>query len=89
MSKERVSPEQLVFMHQGLVRALARGIHRSFPSYIELDDLIGYGQIGLAQAARAGSSLSGLNARVTTQPLPRPWNIGLPRWNSMPRTMWA
>ena len=52
MNKERVPPEQLVFMHQGLVRALARGIHRSFPSYIELDDLIGYGQIGLAQAAR-------------------------------------
>ena len=52
MSKERMSTEQLVFMHQGLVRALARGIHRSFPSYIELDDLIGYGQLGLAQAAR-------------------------------------
>jgi RNA polymerase sigma factor for flagellar operon FliA len=34
------------------VRAIARGIHRSFPSYIELDDLIGYGQVGLAQAAR-------------------------------------
>ena len=49
---ERVPTEQLVFMHQGLVRAIARGIHRSFPSYIELDDLIGYGQIGLAQAAR-------------------------------------
>jgi RNA polymerase sigma factor FliA len=49
---ERVPSEQLVFMHQGLVRAIARGIHRSFPSYIELDDLIGYGQIGLAQAAR-------------------------------------
>ena len=32
--------EELVFAHQGLVRAIARGIHKSFPSYIELDDLI-------------------------------------------------
>ncbi len=45
-------PDDLVFSHQGLVLAIARGIHRSFPSYIELDDLIGYGQVGLAQAAR-------------------------------------
>jgi len=52
MTTERLSSEQLVFTHQGLVRAIARGIHRSFPSYIELDDLIGYGQVGLAQAAR-------------------------------------
>jgi RNA polymerase sigma factor FliA len=52
MTTQRVSSEQLVFTHQGLVRAIARGIHRSFPSYIELDDLIGYGQVGLAQAAR-------------------------------------
>lgn len=52
MTTQRLSSEQLVFAHQGLVRAIARGIHRSFPSYIELDDLIGYGQVGLAQAAR-------------------------------------
>jgi RNA polymerase sigma factor FliA len=52
MSAQRLHPDDLVFAHQGLVRAIARGIHRSFPSYIELDDLIGYGQLGLAQAAR-------------------------------------
>jgi len=52
MSVPRMHPEDLIFAHQGLVRAIARGIHRSFPSYIELDDLIGYGQLGLAQAAR-------------------------------------
>jgi len=52
MSPSRPHPDDLVFAHQGLVRAIARGIHRSFPSYIELDDLIGYGQLGLAQAAR-------------------------------------
>jgi RNA polymerase sigma factor for flagellar operon FliA len=52
MSAEPLHPNELVFAHQGLVRAIARGVHRSFPSYIELDDLIGYGQLGLAQAAR-------------------------------------
>ena len=52
MSAHPLNSEQLVFAHQGLVRAIARGIHRSFPSYIDLDDLIGYGQVGLAQAAR-------------------------------------
>lgn len=52
MSSGRVHPDELVFAHQGLVRVIARGIHRSFPSYIEFDDLVGYGQVGLAQAAR-------------------------------------
>jgi RNA polymerase sigma factor for flagellar operon FliA len=52
MTAPRLHPDELVFGHQGLVRAIARGIHRSFPSFIELDDLIAYGQIGLAQAAR-------------------------------------
>lgn len=52
MSGGRRHPDELVFAHQGLVKAIARGIHRSFPSFIELDDLIGYGQLGLAQAAR-------------------------------------
>jgi RNA polymerase sigma factor for flagellar operon FliA len=52
MSNARIPPEQLIFMHQGLVRAIARGLQRSFPSYIELEDLIAYGQIGLTQAAR-------------------------------------
>jgi RNA polymerase sigma factor for flagellar operon FliA len=51
MSDSRRHPDELVFAHQGLVKAIARGIHRSFPNFIELDDLIGYGQLGLAQAA--------------------------------------
>lgn len=52
MTTEGLHRDNLVFTHQGLVRAIARGVHRSFPSHIELDDLIGYGQLGLAQAAR-------------------------------------
>ena len=60
MTRSRPHPDDLVFTHQGLVRAIARGIHRSFPSYIELDDLIGYGQLGLTQAARDFDSERGI-----------------------------
>jgi RNA polymerase sigma factor for flagellar operon FliA len=36
---------------QGLVRSLAAGIRRKLPPHVELDDLIAYGQVGLAEAA--------------------------------------
>ena len=51
MTSPRLTTDQLVFTHQGLVRAIARGIHRSLPPFMELDDLISYGQLGLMQAA--------------------------------------
>jgi RNA polymerase sigma factor for flagellar operon FliA len=35
-----------------LVRSIAWKIHQQLPPHVELDDLIGYGQIGLAEAAR-------------------------------------
>lgn len=60
MSSTRLHTEELVFAHQGLVRVIARGIHRSFPRNIDLDDLIGYGQLGLAQAARDFDSSRGI-----------------------------
>jgi len=37
---------------QRLVHSLAAKIHRGLPSRFELDDLVGYGQIGLTEAAR-------------------------------------
>jgi RNA polymerase sigma factor for flagellar operon FliA len=37
---------------QGLVRSIAWKIHQKVPRNVELDDLIGYGQVGLAEAAR-------------------------------------
>jgi len=46
------SPEQLIQECQGLVRSLAMKIHRKLPRNIDPDDLIGYGQVGLAEAAR-------------------------------------
>lgn len=36
---------------QGLVRSLAWKIHQQLPPGVDLDDLISYGQVGLAQAA--------------------------------------
>lgn len=42
----------LIFRSQGLVRSIAWKIHQRLPSSVDLDDLIGFGQIGLAEAAR-------------------------------------
>ena len=44
--------EQLIAQCQGLIRSLAVKIQKGLPRHIELDDLISYGQIGLAEAAR-------------------------------------
>jgi RNA polymerase sigma factor for flagellar operon FliA len=46
------SIQQSVEECQGLVRSLALKIHRALPRRIDLDDLIGYGQVGLVEAAR-------------------------------------
>ena len=46
------SSGQLIEENQGLVRSLALKIHRKLPPHVELDDLVAYGQIGLAEAAR-------------------------------------
>jgi RNA polymerase sigma factor for flagellar operon FliA len=52
MTSPAKTPHQLIEESQGLVRALAWKIHRGLPSNVDVDDLIGYGQIGLAEAAR-------------------------------------
>ena len=52
MSAACESPQERIAQCQGLVRSLALKIHRKLPSQVDLDDLISYGQIGLAEAAR-------------------------------------
>ncbi|MDQ3331211.1 MAG: sigma-70 family RNA polymerase sigma factor [Planctomycetota bacterium] len=47
-----VSTAELMQQCQGLVRSLAKQIHSTLPRSADLDDLIGYGQVGLAEAAR-------------------------------------
>jgi len=49
-SKEEIG--QLITSCQGLVRSIAWKIHRRLPSHVDIDDLVGYGQVGLAEAAR-------------------------------------
>lgn len=53
------SPEALIQSCQGLVRSIAWKIHRKVVRRVELDDLIAYGQLGLAQAARDFDSRRG------------------------------
>ena len=52
MTTSTASIQQAVEECQGLVRSLALKVHRGLPRRIELDDLIGYGQLGLVEAAR-------------------------------------
>ena len=46
------TPQQLMEDHQGLVRSLAWAMRRSLPENVDIEDLIGYGNVGLAEAAR-------------------------------------
>jgi RNA polymerase sigma factor for flagellar operon FliA len=52
MKPQAKTVHQLIAECQGLVRSLALGVHRNLPAHVELDDLIAYGQVGLAEAAR-------------------------------------
>ena len=50
--KTRQELEDLIVEGQGLVRSLALKVFRSIPVQVDLDDLIAYGEVGLAEAAR-------------------------------------
>ena len=52
MTSESSAAHELIEQGQGLVRSLATRVHRSIPVRADLDDLIAYGELGLAQAAR-------------------------------------
>lgn len=47
-----VTAQELAASCQGMVRTIAWTIHKRLPPYVELDDLIAYGQVGLAQASK-------------------------------------
>ena len=52
MSASAKTPEQLIAECQGLVRSIALKVHRNLPDFLDVEDSIAYGQIGLAEAAR-------------------------------------
>jgi RNA polymerase sigma factor for flagellar operon FliA len=52
MSTPGSSAHELIEESQALVLSLASKIHRSIPVRMDLDDLIAYGEVGLAEAAR-------------------------------------
>lgn len=54
------SPQTLIEECQGLVRSLATRIHRKLPPYVDLDDVVSYGQVGLAEAARDFDATRGI-----------------------------
>ncbi len=52
MSEAHLATHDLIEDGQALVRSLALRIHRSVPVKVDLEDLIAYGEVGLAEAAR-------------------------------------
>jgi RNA polymerase sigma factor FliA len=48
----RKTPHDFIEEGQGLVHSLASRIHLNLPVRVDLDDLVSYGQLGLAEAAR-------------------------------------
>ncbi len=52
-SKKPVTPNRLIEENQGLVYHLASRIHRVLPVRYDYDDLVGYGMLGLTEAAKA------------------------------------
>lgn len=57
--QERTS--QLMTNCQGLVRSIAWKIHQKLPRHVDMEDLIGFGQVGLAEAARDFDESRGIN----------------------------
>jgi RNA polymerase sigma factor for flagellar operon FliA len=57
-------PSNLMVTYLGLVRALAWKIHQKLPRQVDLEDLVGYGTIGLVEAATTFDPSRGL--RFTT-----------------------
>jgi RNA polymerase sigma factor for flagellar operon FliA len=52
MSAVEEASRMLILSCQGLVKAIAVRVHSNAPRSVSLDDLIGYGELGLAEAAR-------------------------------------
>jgi RNA polymerase sigma factor for flagellar operon FliA len=44
--------QRLITSCQGLVRSIAWKVHQRLPPHVDLEDLVAYGQVGLAEAAR-------------------------------------
>lgn len=51
--------DELIENHREYVRKLAREIQRKLPQHASFDDLVGYGELGLVEAANSFDPLSG------------------------------
>lgn len=47
------TPQSRIEANQGMVISLAKSIHRKLPAQFGMEDLVAYGQLGLAEAARS------------------------------------
>jgi RNA polymerase sigma factor for flagellar operon FliA len=59
----------LVLTHTGLARALAWQVHQRLPKYIDLEDIIGYANLGLVRAAKRFDPGRGVSFVTFAHPL--------------------
>jgi RNA polymerase sigma factor FliA len=52
MNATAAEQHKLMESHQGLVRSLAMGVRSKAAPHVDLEDLVAYGQVGLAEASR-------------------------------------
>ena len=52
--------DELITTHRDYVRKLAREIQRSLPQHASFDDLVGFGELGLVEAANSFDPLAGV-----------------------------
>jgi RNA polymerase sigma factor for flagellar operon FliA len=62
--RDNLDRQQLINDAQGMVYSIASRVHRSIPIRVDFDDLVAYGEVGLAEAARDFDPLRG--AQFTT-----------------------
>ncbi|MEL6329511.1 MAG: sigma-70 family RNA polymerase sigma factor [Planctomycetota bacterium] len=59
-SRARSARSDLINAHQGLVRSIAWKIWRRLPAHVEIDDVVAYGMLGLAEASASFDSAHGV-----------------------------
>ena len=52
MTSTQKTPQELIESGQGLVISIAARVSRNIPVKVDMEDLIAYGEVGLAEAAR-------------------------------------
>src|SRR5262249_26112420 len=63
-TQQKEQTDARIIEHLGQVQIIARKIRERLPAYVDLDDLIGYGTVGLMKAVKAFDPSRGAQLRT-------------------------